>query len=37
MRTVVLQVVELSLDGIIGEEDTEFFQFCRDLPDDPGL
>lgn len=35
MRSVVLQVVELSADGIIGEENTEFFQFCRDLPDDP--
>jgi hypothetical protein len=34
MRTVALQVFELSLDGFIGEEDTEFFQFCRDLPDD---
>jgi len=37
MRTVVLQVVELSPDGIIGEEDTEFFQFCRDLPDDRSM
>jgi dihydrofolate reductase len=35
VRTVVLQVFELSLDGIIGEEGSEFFQYCRDLPDDP--
>src|SRR5579862_551145 len=35
MRPVVLQVVDYSLDGIIGEEDTEFFKFARALPDNP--
>lgn len=35
MRPVVLQVVDYSLDGIMGEEDTEFFTYCRALPDDP--
>jgi dihydrofolate reductase len=37
MRKLVVQVFDYSLDGIIGQEDTEFFDFCRDLPDDPGL
>lgn len=37
MRPVVLQVFEMSLDGIIGEENTPFFDYCRALPDDPGL
>jgi dihydrofolate reductase len=35
MRPVVLQVFDYSLDGIIAEEDTEFFKFCRGVPDDP--
>jgi dihydrofolate reductase len=35
MRPVVLQVFELSVDGIIGEEGTEFYEFCRAFPDDP--
>jgi dihydrofolate reductase len=35
MRPVVLQVFELSVDGIIGEEGTEFYEFCRSVPDDP--
>lgn len=35
MRPVVLQVFEMSLDGIIGEENTPFFDYCRALPDDP--
>ena len=35
MRTVVLHVFEPSLDGIIGEEESDFFQYCRNLPDDP--
>jgi dihydrofolate reductase len=35
MRKLVLTVFDYSLDGIIGEEDTEFFEFCRELPDDP--
>jgi dihydrofolate reductase len=37
MRKLVLQVSDYSLDGIIGVEDTPFFEFCRELPDDPGL
>jgi len=35
MRDVVVQVFDYSLDGIIGEEETDFFQFCREVPDDP--
>ena len=35
MRPVVLQVADYSLDGIIGEEDTEFFKYCRAVPDHP--
>jgi dihydrofolate reductase len=35
MRTVIARVFDYSLDGVIATEDTEFFQFCRDLPDDP--
>src|SRR6185312_5000591 len=29
------RVFDYSLDGVIATEGTEFFQFCRDLPDDP--
>ena len=35
MWPVVLQVFDYSLDGIIGEEDTEFYEFCRAVPEDP--
>jgi dihydrofolate reductase len=35
MRTVVLHVFDYSLDGILGEEGTEFAAFCRETPDDP--
>jgi dihydrofolate reductase len=35
MRPVVLQVFDLSLDGVIGEEGTEFYEFCRAVPDSP--
>jgi len=35
MRPVILQVFDFSLDGIIGEENTEFSEFCRAVPDDP--
>ena len=35
MRKVIARIFDYSVDGVIGEEDTEFFQFCRDLPDDP--
>jgi dihydrofolate reductase len=35
MRTVIARIFDYSLDGIIAEEGTSFFAFCRDLPDDP--
>jgi hypothetical protein len=35
MRTVLARIFDYSLDGIIAEEGTSFFDFCRDLPDDP--
>jgi dihydrofolate reductase len=35
MRKLVARVFDYSLDGPIATEGTEFFQFCRDLPDDP--
>ncbi len=35
MRPVVLQVFDYSLDGVIGVQGTELFEFCRALPDDP--
>ena len=35
MRTLIARVFDYSLDGLIATEGTEFFQFCRDLPDDP--
>jgi dihydrofolate reductase len=35
MRKLVLKVSDYSLDGIVAVEDTEFFEFCRELPDDP--
>ena len=35
MRKLIARVFDYSLDGMIATEDTEFFQFCRDLPDDP--
>jgi hypothetical protein len=35
MRKVVIRVFDCSVDGIIADEGTDFFQFCRDLPDDP--
>jgi dihydrofolate reductase len=34
MRTVVARIFDYSLDGFVAGEDTDFFQFCRDLPDD---
>jgi dihydrofolate reductase len=37
MRKVVVQVFDYSLDGVLGVEDTEFSEFCRELPDDRGL
>lgn len=35
MRTLVLKLSDYSLDGVVAVEDTEFFEFCRELPDDP--
>jgi dihydrofolate reductase len=35
MRKLIARVFDYSLDGVIATEDTEFFQFCRDIPDDP--
>jgi hypothetical protein len=35
MRTVIARIFDYSLDGIVAEEGTSFFDFCRDLPDDP--
>ena len=35
MRKLVLKVYDYSLDGVVAVEDTEFFSFCRELPDDP--
>ena len=36
MRTVIARIFDYSLDGSIAAEGTSFFDFCRDLPDDPG-
>jgi dihydrofolate reductase len=35
MRKLIARVFDYSLDGLIATEGTEFFEFCRDLPDDP--
>jgi dihydrofolate reductase len=35
MRKLIARVFDYSLDGVIATEGTEFYQFCRDLPDDP--
>jgi dihydrofolate reductase len=35
VRKLIARVYDYSLDGVIATEDTEFFQFCRDMPDDP--
>ena len=34
MRKLIARMFDYSLDGLIATEGTEFFQFCRDLPDD---
>jgi dihydrofolate reductase len=34
MRTLVVGVGDYSLDGIIGEAGSPFFDFCRSIPDD---
>jgi dihydrofolate reductase len=35
VRKLALRVFDYSLDGIIGEDDTDFSDFCRKVPDDP--
>jgi dihydrofolate reductase len=35
MRTVIARIFDYSLDGIVAEEGTSFFDYCRELPDDP--
>ena len=35
MRKLVARVFDYSLDGVIATEGTEYWQFCRDIPDDP--
>jgi len=35
MRTVTARIFDYSLDGMIAAEGTAFFEFCRELPDDP--
>lgn len=37
MRTVIARIFDYSLDGVLAGEGTSFFDFCRDLPDDPAL
>ena len=34
MRKLIARVFDYSLDGLIADEGTEYFNFCRDLPDD---
>jgi dihydrofolate reductase len=36
MRKLIARVFDYSLDGLIATEGTDFYQFCRDLPDDAG-
>ncbi len=35
MRTVIARIFDYSIDGVISTEGTPFFDFCRELPDDP--
>ena len=37
MRTVIARIFDYSIDGVIATEDTPFFEFCRELPDDLAL
>jgi len=37
MRTVIAKIFDYSLDGMLAAEETPFFDFCRELPDDPAL
>lgn len=32
---MIARIFDYSLDGVIAAEGTTFFDFCRDLPDDP--
>jgi dihydrofolate reductase len=32
---VIARIFDYSLDGVIADEDTSFYQFCRDVPEDP--
>src|SRR5215813_6770925 len=34
MRKLIARVFDYSLDGFVADEGTDYFQFCRDLPDD---
>ena len=34
MRKLIARVFDYSLDGLLANEGTEYFQYCRDLPDD---
>jgi dihydrofolate reductase len=35
MRKLVARVFDYSLDGLVATEGTEFYEYCRNLPDDP--
>src|ERR1700722_11669203 len=35
MRKLIARVFDYSINGLTAQEGSEFFQFCRDLPDDP--
>jgi hypothetical protein len=35
VRAVIARIFDHSLDGVLAQEGTSFFDFCRDLPDDP--
>jgi dihydrofolate reductase len=37
MRTVIARIFDYSIDGVIATEDTPFFDFCRELPDDTAM
>ena len=37
MRTVIARIFDYSIDGVLASEDTPFFDFCRELPDDAAL
>jgi dihydrofolate reductase len=37
VRTVIARIFDYSLDGVLASEDTPFFDFCRELPDDAEL